>query len=109
MFRVEKLLKDSRPTRKTGKKSRRGKNGWSRKKILMVFGGALGSGVLAGVIAVIFVFAYFGRGLPDIFQLENYEPPVVTRIHADNGSLMTEYAREKRLFVPINAVRKSVV
>lgn len=109
MFRVEKLLKDTRPTRKTGRKSRRDKKGWSRKKIFLVFGGVLGSGALTGVIAVIFVFAYFGRGLPDIFQLENYEPPVVTRIHADNGSLMTEYAREKRLFVPINAVPPQLI
>ncbi|MEE8295614.1 MAG: penicillin-binding protein 1A, partial [Sphingomonadales bacterium] len=109
MFRVEKFLKDKRPTRKTGRKSRPAQKRWSRKKILVVFGSVLGSGVLAGVVAVIFVFAYFGQGLPDIFQLENYEPPVVTRIHADNGSLMTEYAREKRLFVPINAVPPQLI
>ncbi|MCH8173024.1 MAG: transglycosylase domain-containing protein [Proteobacteria bacterium] len=56
-----------------------------------------------------FVFAYFGRGLPDIYQLSNYEPPVITRIHANDGSLMTEYATQKRLFVPINAVPPKLI
>ena len=31
--------------------------------------------------------------------LARYEPPVMTRIHAHDGSLMAEYARERRIFV----------
>ena len=33
-----------------------------------------------------------------------YEPPVTTRVHAADGSLMAEYARQRRLFLPIQAV-----
>ncbi|MCU0830447.1 MAG: penicillin-binding protein 1A [Rhizobiaceae bacterium] len=42
--------------------------------------------------------------LPDYEVLSRYEPPVMTRIHAADGSLMAEYARERRLYLPIQAV-----
>ena len=49
------------------------------------------------------------RDLPDYESLSKYEPPVMTRIHAHNGSLIAEYARERRIFVPINTVPKRVI
>jgi penicillin-binding protein 1A len=49
------------------------------------------------------------RDLPDYDSLAKYEPPVMTRIHAHDGSLMAEYARERRIFVPINVVPKRVI
>jgi penicillin-binding protein 1A len=49
------------------------------------------------------------RDLPDYESLAKYEPPVMTRIHAHDGSLMAEYARERRIFVPINVVPKLVI
>ncbi|WP_164125859.1 transglycosylase domain-containing protein, partial [Stenotrophomonas maltophilia] len=41
--------------------------------------------------------------------LANYEPPVMTRVHASDGSLLAEYARERRLYLPIQAMPKVVV
>ena len=49
------------------------------------------------------------RDLPDYESLASYEPPVMTRIHAHDGSLMAEYARERRIFVPINVIPKLVI
>src|SRR6476660_7972036 len=49
------------------------------------------------------------RDLPDYESLAKYEPPVMTRIHAHDGSLMAEYARERRIFVPINVIPKLVI
>jgi penicillin-binding protein 1A len=63
--------------------------------------------VLAGVGAAGAVLAglwYFGRDLPDYQQLADYQPPVTTRIHAGDGRLIAEFARERRLFVPIEAI-----
>jgi penicillin-binding protein 1A len=42
--------------------------------------------------------------LPDYTQLKNYEPPVMTRVHAGDGSLLAEYARERRLYLPSTAI-----
>ncbi|HMF05667.1 MAG TPA: penicillin-binding protein 1A [Methylocella sp.] len=46
----------------------------------------------------------FGRDLPDYTALKNYEPPVMTRVHASDGSLIAEYARERRLYLPSAAI-----
>jgi len=47
--------------------------------------------------------------LPNYEKLAEYQPPVMTRIHASDGSLIAEYARERRIFVPINTVPKVVI
>ena len=56
----------------------------------------------------IFVLYKFGRDLPDYHQLANYEPPVETRVHAGDGKLIAEFARQQRLFVPIAQIPKKV-
>jgi len=70
---------------------------------LAVFGGGLAAG------AVLYGFWQFGRDLPDYQQLADYEPAVMTRIHAGDGRLLAEYATEKRVFVPIRAMPRQVI
>jgi penicillin-binding protein 1A len=60
---------------------------------------------LAGAAGLIW---HFSKDLPDYSQLQAYEPPVMTRIHAADGALLGEYARERRLYLPIQAVPKLV-
>ena len=64
--------------------------------------------VLAAAGATGFVFYHYGRDLPAYAQLADYEPPTTTRVHAGDGRLLTEYAREPRVFVPIEAVPQRV-
>src|SRR6516225_5956790 len=52
---------------------------------------------------------YFGRELPDYQQLAHYQPPITTRVHAGDGRLLAEYATERRVFVPIQAIPKRVI
>jgi penicillin-binding protein 1A len=54
----------------------------------------LATGVLAAVVWK------YEQGLPDYSQLKNYEPAVMTRVHAADGSLLAEYSRERRLYLP---------
>lgn len=51
---------------------------------------------------------HYSKDLPDFSQLQDYEPPVMTRVHAVDGSLVAEYARERRLYLPIQAIPKRV-
>ncbi len=60
---------------------------------------ALGVAVVAAVY-----LAGVTKDLPDYEVLSSYAPPVTTRFHAGNGALMAEYARERRLFLPIQAI-----
>ncbi|MDR0406887.1 MAG: PBP1A family penicillin-binding protein [Holosporales bacterium] len=55
------------------------------------------------------VLYYFARGLPDHHTLETYAPPLASRVFATDGSLVAEYALEKRLFIPIEAVPEKLV
>jgi hypothetical protein len=52
---------------------------------------------------------HFSKDLPDYSQLQDYEPPVMTRVHAGDGSLVAEYATQRRLYIPIQAVPKMVI
>jgi penicillin-binding protein 1A len=69
----------------------------------------LGSALIIGCLFVVLLFWYFGRGLPDYKQLAQYDPPVVTRMHAGDGRLFAEYAYERRVFVPISSIPKHIV
>ncbi|MGE3064801.1 MAG: penicillin-binding protein 1A [Hyphomicrobiaceae bacterium] len=64
---------------------------------------------LAGAGVAGFFLWKASRDLPSYDSLAKYEPPVMTRIHAHDGSLMAEYARERRIFVPINVIPKRVI
>lgn len=70
--------------------------------MLLLTGAAAGAGLF-------FMLWHYGTGLPDYSQLANYQPAVMTRVHAADGRLITEFAREKRLFVPVKAVPELVV
>src|SRR6516162_5712300 len=52
---------------------------------------------------------YFGRDLPDYQQLAHYQPSIMTRVHAGDGRLLAEYATERRIFIPIQAIPKPVI
>jgi penicillin-binding protein 1A len=75
--------------------------------LLRIFGYIFGIGafmllclaVVAGVL-----LQHFNADLPDYDKLAQYEPPVMTRVHAADGQLVAEHARERRLYLPIQAV-----
>jgi penicillin-binding protein 1A len=64
---------------------------------------------LVGVAAAAGLIWHFSKDLPDYSQLQDYEPPVMTRVHAADGALLGEYSRERRLYLPIQAVPKLVI
>ncbi|MBL8586945.1 MAG: penicillin-binding protein 1A [Methylobacteriaceae bacterium] len=75
--------------------------------IARFFGFVFATGAILFVLAAGaggFVIWKYSQDLPDYSQLKNYEPPVMTRVHAGDGSLLAEYARERRLFLPSPAI-----
>ena len=57
----------------------------------------------------IYVFNKYSKNLPDYEQLKSYNPPVTTRLYAADGRLLTEYSKEKRIFVPIEIIPKHLI
>ncbi len=64
---------------------------------------------LVGVTAVAGLIWHYSKDLPEYSQLQDYEPPVMTRVHAADGALLGEYSKERRLYLPIQAVPKLVI
>ena len=82
------------------------------KLLLRFFGWIFAAGTvlfLVGVAAAAGLLWQFSKDLPDYSQLQDYEPPVMTRVHASDGALVAEYAKERRLYIPIQAVPKLVL
>ncbi len=68
-------------------------------------------GLVLAVFFVIFAAIYVIRAtkdLPSVEVLAEYKPPVMTRVHAGDGKLITEYSKEARVFVPIESIPKTL-
>src|SRR5262249_11389594 len=42
-------------------------------------------------------------------KLANYKPPVITRVHAGDGRLIAEFAKERRIYVPVQVMPKQLI
>ena len=65
--------------------------------------------ILSSIFLAFSALWYFSSGLPDYKKLESYEPPVSSRVYANDGSLIAEYAIEKRLFIPYDSIPTLVI
>lgn len=75
--------------------------------MIRLIGYFFGVGIMLALLMSAGVAVYVGsltEELPDYEVLAKYEPPVTTRVHASDGALMAEFARERRLFLPIQAI-----
>lgn len=59
---------------------------------------------MIGFVAVFAVIQHYGKDLPTLEKLQNYEPATATRLYAGDGRLLVEYAKQKRVFVPLDAM-----
>ncbi len=65
--------------------------------------GAIGTAITIGA-----VFWIYGRDLPSHESLSQYKPPTISRIYSVEGQIIDEFARERRLFTPVEDVPNSI-
>lgn len=65
--------------------------------------------LVTGSIFGFFIFKKYSENLPDYEQLKNYTPPITTRLYAADGSLLSEFSKEKRVFAPIDIIPKHLI
>ena len=77
-------------------------------RAILSFFGALFSfvlmGVLFGALTVGGVIWVYTHDLPSTEQLANYSPPMISRVYSGEGEMIDEFARERRLFTPIEDI-----
>ena len=59
---------------------------------------------IIGLVSLLVIIIYYSKDLPNFDKLENYKPAVMTRLYTNDGKLLNEYAKERRLFVPIEQI-----
>src|SRR5258708_10522355 len=67
----------------------------------------------AALVVVAIGFAAFWlialtRDLPSVETLQVYDPPITTRVYAGNGTVLGEFAHQRRIFVPASFIPKLV-
>lgn len=71
------------------------------------FGGiftAITLGVFFGALTIGAIFWMYSRDLPSHESLAQYAPPTISRIYSTEGKIIDEFAKERRLFVPIEDI-----
>jgi len=62
-----------------------------------------------GTGAMIAGYYYLASDLPPLTSLRNYRPPIITEVYADDGTLIAEFADERRILVPANEIPEEVI
>ena len=75
------------------------------KKLVILFS----AGTLLMFITLIAILWAFSNKLPDYKFLKNYKPPVSSKVYAGEGQLVSDFSKEKRIFVPYNAIPPKVI
>lgn len=77
-------------------------------RIIFSFFGAIFSWITLalffGAVTVGAIFWMYGRDLPGHESLAQYTPPTISRIYSGEGRIIDEFAQERRLFAPADAI-----
>ena len=60
-------------------------------------------------LLVLSILWNFSNNIPDYKFLKNYKPPVSSKVYSGNGELVADFSKEKRIFVPFQALPKNVI
>ena len=58
---------------------------------------------------ILVVLWSFSNKIPDYKFLTNYKPPVSSKMYSGNGEVVADFSKEKRIFVPFNAIPENVI
>ena len=75
-------------------------------KKILIFTIFLSFIALTGIISILW---YYSNDLPDYKFLQNYKPPISSKLYSNDGQLLSEFSSEKRIFVPYNSIPTLVV
>ena len=64
---------------------------------------------LLSSVVILIVLWTFSNSIPDYRFLKNYKPPVSSKMYSGNGELVADFSKEKRIFVPYEAIPKNVI
>ena len=73
-----------------------------------IFIGIIGI-LLISFISIMGILWNFSNDIPDYKFLKNYKPPVSSKVYSGNGELVSDFSKEKRIFIPYSSIPKNVI
>jgi len=65
-------------------------------------------GSFLGASALVGAYFYVSSTLPRVETLADYRPPLITRIYSDDGTIIAEYSKERRVLVSIEQMPRQL-
>ncbi len=83
-----------------------------RQRLLRLYSEILWTGfalAVVGIGAMIAGYYYLASDLPALTSLSHYRPPIITEVYADDGTLIAEFADERRRLINSEDLPKDVI
>jgi penicillin-binding protein 1A len=95
------MSKEKRTSDILKKRAKPKKKGFIRKLFLwsLLLGFVL---ILFGALAGVATFYYLSQDLPQISNLTDYKPPIITTVYSDDGRKIAEFSKERRIIIPLD-------
>lgn len=75
-------------------------------RITLYTGAAL---LLTGIATLVGAYLYVASSLPRVDTLSDYRPPVITTVYSDEGQVIAEFYRERRIVVPVSRMPRQLL
>lgn len=79
-----------------------------RRFLLWLLYGA-GGLFIGGILAVAAAYLYVSGTLPKVDTLSDYQPPIVSSVYSDEGEIIAEFFKERRLVVPVDRMPQRLI
>lgn len=79
------------------------------KKLLRRFLVLASATSLLAILGGVSAYFYFSASLPRVDTLEDYCPPIITTVYSFDGQILAEYARERRIVVPVTSMPQHLI
>ncbi|PHY21560.1 penicillin-binding protein [Caulobacter sp. BP25] len=76
---------------------------------MAIAGVAVLSVIAVAGFAIAIYAAWLFHDMPDAGELQDYRPPTATRVYAWDGTLIGEYSKERRIFIPYDQIPPQLV
>ena len=73
-----------------------------------IFIGIIGISLIFFTLIIVILWN-FSNNIPDYKFLKNYKPPVSSKVYSGNGELVSDFSKEKRIFVPYSSIPQKVI
>ncbi len=73
-----------------------------------IFIGIIGISLISFSLIMVILWN-FSNNIPDYKFLKNYKPPVSSKVYSGNGELVSDFSKEKRIFIPYSSIPQKVI